>query len=324
MVRRAGDIRHIYFLVLPQVHMLDLSGPAQAFFEANECGARYALHHVSPQPQVVSAQGLAFANLDPLPKLGPADTLVVAGLDSEHMDQTYPCDWLRATYEAGARICSVCTGAFVLARAGLLEGRRCTSHWKLLDLLRTWSPKAQVLDNRLFVEDGNVTTSAGMASGIDMVFSMIERDYGPEVVGRTAREMVLYLRRDGHMPQESVYLQYRNHLHPGVHKVQDQVTTCPEKNFTIAELADAAGMSPRNLTRVFRSETGVTLKTFMSGVKLEVASNLMNNDNLTVEFIAARCGFEHPRQLRRLWKQAYGNTPSQWRAALGRRAPLGF
>ncbi len=310
--------RSIWFLLFPHVHMLDLSGPLQSFSEANQLGAAYQLHYCSPLRSVVSAQGLVLAELEALPDLGAEDTLVIPGLSSTALQQAelYPVEWLRRTEAAGTRMVTVCSGSFVLAHAGLLDGRHCTTHWRATSLLRRLAPQAIVMENRLFVWDANLLTSAGISSGIDMALALIEADYGAEITGRVVREMVLYLRRDGQQSQRSIYLEHRNHLHPGVHRVQDWITRFPERNPTIEQLAEVACMSSRNLTRVFRQETGVTLKEFSNRLKLEVAGNLLRNRELTVDRIAQECGFEHPRQLRRLWKRAHGQPPSQSRAKI--------
>ena len=168
-------------------------------------------------------------------------------------------------------------------------------------------------DNRLFVHDDRIVTSAGVASGIDLALALIEQDHGPLVTARTAREMVVYMRRDGRRPQESIYLDHRTHLHPGVHRVQDFLVAHPDRQPTIDELAKIARMSSRNLTRVFRRATGITLKSFSTRLKLEVAGNLLHNPNLTVEGVASRCGFKDSRQLRRLWKQTFGESPTDWK-----------
>jgi transcriptional regulator GlxA family with amidase domain len=234
-----------------------------------------------------------------------------ASLDSLHA----PTQWLVAAQRASARIASVCSGAFALARAGLLDGRQCTTHWKLIDRLRRETPRAEVLDNRLFVEDKGVVTSAGVASGIDMALALVEKDFGPLVAARVAREMVVYLRRSGQHEQLSVYLDHRTHLHPGVHQVQDFLVQHPDKKPKLNELAHLAAMSPRNLTRVFSRATGVTPKQFASKVKLQVARDLVDDPQRSVEAIASSCGFDDARQLRRLWKQNFGVSIADFRAA---------
>jgi transcriptional regulator GlxA family with amidase domain len=307
--------RRVLVLLLPDVHLLDLAGPVQAFHEASELGGDYTLLHCGPSPRVRSAQGLVLADLAPLPEPTAGDVVLVPGMDSSTLDRLdhVPVAWLRRAAAAGARLASICSGAFALGRAGLLDGRACTTHWKLADRLRREFPRAQVFENRLFVEDGMVVTSAGVASGIDMALALIERDFGPVVVANVAREMVVWIRRRGDRDQVSVYLDHRTHVHSGVHRVQDFLIAHPERNPSLTELARIAKTSPRNLTRVFRAATGVTLKEFAHKVKLQVATELMANPDLTVDAVASSCGFKDARHLRRIFKASFGVAPAAWR-----------
>jgi len=309
---RAVPVHEVVFLLLPDVHVLDLSGPVQVFYEANGYGANYRLRYCATRPEVRTAQGLCFSGLQPLPEVCGGTTVLVPGIDSATLSRLghVPVDWLRAADAAGARICSVCSGAVVLAYAGLLDGRQCTTHWKVFDRMRESYPRTRPVRNRLFVRDGNIVTSAGVASGIDMALSLVEEDHGPLTVARVAREIVVYLRRNGDTDPNATFLDYRSHIHPGIHRVQDRLMARPDRTPRIDELARVAGMSPRNLTRVFRKATGISLKQFSHEIKLEIAGNLLQNPQLTVESVAAQCGFKDPRQLRRLWKRRFGANPS--------------
>lgn len=311
-------LRRIHILVLPGVHALDLAGPVQVFYEANGFGGGYDLLFCGTTPSVVSAQGFTIADLRPLPGVASGDWVIVPGIESTRLDRPdrlrdVPCGWLREAAANGARIGSICSGAWVLAMAGLLDARSCTTHWKIADRMQEAFPRIRVLADRLFVQDGPVITSAGIASGIDMALSMIEEDHGPVMVGRVAREMVVYLRRDGASPQRSVFLDYRTHLHPGIHRVQDHILADPARRHTIEALARVARLSPRHLTRVFRRATGTSLKRYTTMLRLEVAATLLHNPDLSIEGIAADCGFGDARQFRRLWKRAHGTGPSAWR-----------
>jgi transcriptional regulator GlxA family with amidase domain len=281
----------------------------QAIYEANGFGARYRLHYVGETRQVRAAQGFLIGGLEPLCDVSAGDWIIVPGMESSRLDALAPpVEWLRHAGAAAARVSSVCSGAFALVAPGLLDGRLCTTHWKLTSRLRDCSPSARVLENRLFVRDGNLVTSAGEASGIDMTLALIQEDCGPAITARVAREMVVYVRRSGESVQGSIYLQYRAHTHPGVHRVQDWIVEHPQRRGTLESLADMAAVSPRHLTRVFREATGVTVTAFANKVKLEVARTLVDNRALTLEAIAGRCGFEDARQLRRLWTRQYGTT----------------
>jgi len=305
----------VVVLLLPDVHLLDLAGPVQAFYEANGFGGGYELLHCASTQAIRTAQGLTLSELLPLPQVGPSDTVLIPGVDSTslHRVESFPVRWLREAEAAGARLASICSGAFVLARAGLLDGRECTTHWKVAERLQEEFPEVRLVRNRLFVKDGNVVTSAGVVSGIDMALALLMDDHGPALVAKVAREMVVYLRRTGEHEQISATLDHRTHLHDRIHRVQDWVLTHPDKNPKLAELARVAAMSPRNLTRVFREATGITIKTYCGRVKMEIAQDLLRDPRLTLETVAQSRGFRDPRQFRRLWKQTLGGNPSRWR-----------
>lgn len=289
------------FVLLPEVEILDLAGPLQALGEANRSRVRYRLRLCSTRERVRSEQGLVLADLEPLPDVDPNALVIVPGMPyaaTQKLDRR-AVRWLRDAAKSGAHIASVCTGAFVLGEAGLLDGRRCTTHWSRTGELAQRFPEARVLTDRLFVTDGNVTTSAGIASGIDMALAVIEQADGPLLAAEVAREMVVYLRRDGAQEQQSVYLDFRTHLHPGVHRVQDWILRNPSQRPTLSELAELAGMSPRNLTRTFRRATGISVHEFSTRVRLELARSLSHEPSLTMEAVARKAGLS-ARELRRL------------------------
>ena len=308
---RAAAPRRVLVLLLPQVHALDFGGPVQALYEANGFGAAYELRYVGTTPEVRSAQGFLFGGVEPLPEVTSSDWVLVPGTESPRLAELQgPWEWLRRAGAIGARVSSVCSGAFALAKAGLLDGRQCTTHWKVTTRLRELCPAARVLEGVLFVRDGNVVTSAGEASGIDMALALIQEDHGPALTAKVAREMVVYIRRSGESAQESIYLQFRDHTHPGVHRVQDWIVEHPDRKAALRVLAEVAAVSPRHLTRVFREATGTTIVTFANKVKLEVARTLARDRSLTLDVIASRCGFADARQLRRLWREHCGSALS--------------
>lgn len=299
------------FLALPELEILDLAGPMQAFGGANAGSPRYALRTVATRDTITTDQGLALSNLEPLPEVDSSALIVVPGMPYRatlQLDRKV-IRWLRRAYDAGATIASVCTGSFVLGEAGLLDGRRCTTHWSRIDSLQQRFPRARVIADRLFVTDGSVVTSAGIASGIDMALALIEQKHGPLVAGQVAREMVVYLRRDGSQEQSSVYLDYRTHLHPGVHKVQDWLIQNPSQAVTLDALADVGAMSRRNLTRLFRQATGISIAEYRTRIRVELARSLLQDPTQSIESVARRCGFTGGRQLRRVWQAAFGTSP---------------
>ena len=309
-------INKVRFLVLPGVEILDLAGPVQVFYTANQLGAAYELSYLGPSAKVFTAQGLGLQLDNRLPAVD-SSTLVlipgVAGAPGLSVDRK-TLRWVHDAYLSGAEVCSVCSGAFVLGAAGLLEGRRCTTHWSLTRKLKHAFPGADVQEAALFVEDERLISSAGIASGIDMALAIVERHHGPIVAAKAAREMVVYLRRDGSQRQTSIYLQYRTHLHPGVHRVQDWLIRHFAEPVRLDQLGRIAGVSGRQLARLFKVATGLTPLAYQQRLRLELASSLLRNPGLTMEAIAARCGFEDARSLRRLWSEAYGHAPSAHRS----------
>jgi transcriptional regulator GlxA family with amidase domain len=296
--------------------VLDFAGPLQAMHEANALLASpYAIVHCGPAVEVTTAQGLRLGGLQPLPEPRASDLVFVPGYPV--LDVAPPAAlarWVGEAARTGARLFSICTGAFVLGRAGLLAGRRCTTHWRRTEALAAACPSAEVLADRLFVRDGLLTTSAGIAAGIDMTLDFLSREHGPLLASRVAREMVVFLRRDGSHHQESVYLDFRTHLDPGVHEVQDWLVAHPDERAGLPELARLAHMSVRNLTRAFQKATGLSVGAYRQRVRLERARVLLANPRVSVEQVAADCGFDDARQLRRLWRRAFGDTPRAARA----------
>jgi transcriptional regulator GlxA family with amidase domain len=310
--------RRVAFLLLPRVHVLDMAGPAQAFYSAADFGAGYKLLFCAGSEETPSAQGLVFKTATELPKLGPDDLIVIPGQRASRveLDRRLPAQiraWLQESYEAGTRLASICSGAFALGQAGFLDGHRCTTHWSLTDELQRRYPQARVATAALYVHDGKITTSAGIASGIDMALSLIEMDYGPSLTAKVARDLVVFLRREGGHAQTSVYLSFRDHLHPGVHRVQDWLSTHFAEPVRLPRLAQLASMSSRNLVRAFKHTTGLTPLQYQQRLRLEFAGSLLQDSRLTLESVAESCGFVDARHFRRLWKSIFQTPPSQAR-----------
>jgi transcriptional regulator GlxA family with amidase domain len=311
--------RRVLFALIDGCETLDFAGPLQTLNEANSLlgnssSAPYQLIYCGPKPRICTAQGLVIAQLCHLPKVDAGDLIFVPGYQIER--DVVPralIKWLREGYASGAQICSVCTGAFALGEAGLLDARVCTTHWKRTVELQQRFPRAVVAQDRLFIEDRPIMTSAGIASGIDMTLALIERDHGPRVAAAVAREMVVYIRRDSSQTQGSIYLEFRAHMNPIVHAVQDYIIANPELRCTLADLVHLTGTSERNLTRAFRQATGISITEFRQRVRLEYAKSLLDNPALTIEDVAAQSGFPDTRHFRRLWKKQHGVSPRKSR-----------
>lgn len=308
--------RRALFIYFPQCEVLDFAGPLQALHEANAyVNDAYEIVHCGAGESAETAQGLTVGALAPLPEARSDDIVFLPGFPVDTGKPPKKLDrWLTNLHNAGAHIFSTCTGAFVLARAGLLDGRSCTTHWKRTEELRRAYPAARVLTGQLYVRDGTITTSAGITAGIDMTLDFIEREHGAAVAADVAREMVVYIRREGAQKQESMYLAYRSHIDPAIHAVQDWLIAHPAEKGRLSELADIANMSVRNLTRAFQKATGISIGDYRRGLRLEHARTLLADPARTIEAVAADSGFADARQFRRLWVQTYGVSPARYRA----------
>ncbi|MFD6922280.1 GlxA family transcriptional regulator [Streptomyces sp. NPDC059944] len=296
---------HIVFFLVPGVHLLDLAGPAQAFSTAADFGHPYTLHYVAEQPQVPSAQGLPLvARLD-WPELGPEDLIVVPGWRALDLTDAPAIGEpalgvLRDHHARGGTVASVCAGADALGRAGLLDGRRCTTHHDVQDDLARRYPRAVVVRDVLYTADDRVVTSAGIASGIDLALHLVATRHGPAVAAQVARDMVVYARRNGHEPQASAMLRYRSHLDDTVHRAQDLLDARFDQALPLSDLAAAVDVSERTLTRLFsRATGGLTPLRYQQALRLERAEHLISH-GLTVDAAAHAVGFEDARMLRRL------------------------
>jgi transcriptional regulator GlxA family with amidase domain len=294
----------VAFLLVPHLHLLDLSGAAQVFSGAADLGLGYELSYLAESPEVSSAQGLVLHAATDWPALGPDDLLVVPGWRGSMFgrpDLIGPAalDLLREHHAGDGTVASVCAGADALGRAGLLDGRRCTTHHALQDKLARLYPRARVVRDVLYVVDGRVVTSAGIASGIDMALHLLAVRHGPAVAAQVARAMVVYARRNGDEPQSSAMLRHRGHLSDAVHRVQDTIDNRYADRLPLSALADLAGVSERTLTRLFNTATGLTPLRYQQELRLERAEHLIGH-GATVESAARAVGFDDARMLRRL------------------------
>ncbi|HWM05586.1 MAG TPA: DJ-1/PfpI family protein [Actinophytocola sp.] len=294
----------VAFLLVPGVHLLDLSGPAQVFSSAAGLGLDHELHYVAERTEIVTAQGLPVRASTSWPALSPTDLVVVPGWRAATLAGSgrltrASLDRLRAHHEAGGMVASVCAGADALGRAGLLDGRRCTTHHDLQEELAGRHPGAHVVRDVLYVVDGRVATSAGIASGIDLALHLVARRHGPAAAARVAREMVVYARRNGDEHQASAMLRHRSHVDDSVHQVQDLIDARFASPLPLADLASAAGCSQRTMTRQFGRATGLTPLRYQQLLRLERAEHLIGH-GATVDAAARAVGFADARMLRRL------------------------
>jgi transcriptional regulator GlxA family with amidase domain len=323
----------ILFIVAPHSLLLDLAGPAEALRLANAHvqkrgeAARFKLRFAAASVQAVSSVGLSLAGLEALPSRLPQPTWVVLlGQPSATLvakpnaDAKATMHWLAHTLppllaqNAAHRLVTICSGSLIAARAGLIGTRRCTTHHELLDQLRDAAPAAQVVDNRVFVIDGALASSAGVTAGIDLSLHLIALTCGDACAAAVATDMVVYLRRTPHDPELSPLLGHRHHLHAAVHRVQDAVSADPAREWTMPLLAATACVTERHLLRLFSTHTSVSPLDYVRAIRLERARQALQRGD-SVTRAAQDAGFNSDLQLRRAWKQRYGDTPSAQRSA---------
>jgi len=316
----------VVFLLAPRLHLLDLAGPAQAFSSAADYGEAYELRYVGEQEDVPTTQGVPLRASTAWPDLTADDLVVVPGWRADspgHRVKFGPetLERLREHHRRGGTVASVCAGAFALGEAGLLDGRRCTTHHDLQDELAATYRQAAVVRDVLYVVDGSagspaerseapgsgpvglVVTSAGIASGIDLALHLLARAHGPGFAARIAREMVVYARRNGDEQQDSAMLRHRAHVSDAVHRVQDVIDSRYADRLPLAELASSGGVSERTLTRLFDRTLGMTPLRYQQLLRVERAEHLIGH-GATVEAAARAVGFEDARMLRRLRSRA--------------------
>lgn len=322
-------LQPVYLLAMPNALLLDIAAPAEALRIANhqQDEVRFELHYVGTQPTVATSIGLRLSPLDVLPASVPDNAwLVVTGTVEKPLpvppdDTSAPTPdaeaqavaWLRRVVRPTHQLACICTGSLLAARAGLLDALACTTHHGSCDALRSLAPGARVADNRLYVRDGNVWTSAGVTAGLDLMLTLIADATSPLCAAAVARQMVVYARRAGADPQLSPWLEGRNHLHPALHRVQDAVAADPAHDWTLAAMADIACTSERHVTRLFREYAGVAPIDYLHRLRIALAREMLGNSHLDLEHIAQRAGFGSSRHLRRVWHKFDALPPSRAR-----------
>ncbi|HEY6984499.1 MAG TPA: helix-turn-helix domain-containing protein [Rhodanobacteraceae bacterium] len=319
----------VWVIVPPRVLLLDIAGPLEALRRAGleQSDLRFDVRYASPAADVTSSIGLTLSAIEPLPETLDDDAMVVlpGSADSiafaaETPDTTVARDkaaivgWL-ARNVRDQLLVSICSGALLAARAGLLDGRDCTTHFSCCAELGELAPNARVFDNRLYVADGNRCSSAGVTAGTDLMLHLIGQWCGPAVALAVARQLVVYLRRSGSDPQLSPWLEGRNHIHPAVHRAQDAIAGNPSRVWSLAALARIANTSPRHLSRLFNEYAGMSVPDYVNRLRVSLARELLGQTRLDMERVAERSGFASARQLRRAWRRSYATAPHEARAA---------
>jgi transcriptional regulator GlxA family with amidase domain len=302
-------------LAFDGVTLLDVSGPAEVLGKAAELGAPYEVVLLSPAGgEVTSSVGIRMSGTLPAASAGPLDTIVVAGADRlpGAVIEEELLAAAGALAAAAPRVASVCTGAFVLAALGLLDGRRATTHWRHASRLARQYPKVAVEPNAIFIRDGHVVTSAGVSAGIDLTLALVEHDQGAALARDVARELVVFLQRPGGQSQFSAAMQSPVPTSAVVRALQERVVADPARDHSPAALAAAAAVSPRHLSRLFHQELGTTPARWVEGVRLEAAQRLLLAGH-SVTSAAARSGLGSDETLRRAFARHVGTTPTEYR-----------
>jgi transcriptional regulator GlxA family with amidase domain len=320
-----NPVRVIDVLAYPAVQLLDVTGPVQVFASANDLiagagGARPYMLRVVAQGSgaVTSSSGVTLA-AGPLTKPGEAlDTLLVAGGEGFEAAIENPIlvEWVRQRAAQARRVASVCTGAFMLAAAGVLDGRRAATHWKYCAKLAQRFPAVRVEPDPIFVCDGSVWTSAGVTAGIDLALALVEEDLGRSMALAVARYLVVFLKRPGGQAQFSaaLALQAADDKFGALH---DWINKHLASDLSLSVLADQAGMSERSFSRHYAEATGQTPARAIERLRVEAAQRLLSESRLPVKRIAQRCGFGSEETLRRSFHRLIAITPQDYRARFG-------
>ena len=303
-------MRKFAFIIPPAVEILDLAGPLQVFTEAKTAGFDIELEFYNLSDETACTSGLRFDVPQNFTnsKLKEDDFIFIPGMDWNYVEsfsfraERKFFNWLKECSDKKITVCSICNGAFALGYAGLLKDTECTTHWRRVKRLQELFPEARVMADILYIKSNNVYTSAGISAGIDLALAILEDIKGPLFTHKVARGLVVYHRRSGRHKQESIYLDYRNHINPQIHEVQDYLIENLSKENDISSLASLVGMSPRNLSRVFKEKTGTTVLEYITLLRKEFANTMLNNPEYTIEYIASKCGFKTARQLQRILK----------------------
>jgi transcriptional regulator GlxA family with amidase domain len=318
--------RRVVFLAPPSLQILDVTGPAEIFARTASVRDRLGLPTVEPyavelistqnETSVSTSSGLTLSPALPYTALrGPIDTLLVAGgggVEQAGRDPELGA-WLREQATAVRRIGSICTGAFVLAGAGLLDERTATTHWQWAELFRQNFPAVRLETERIFIREQNVSTSAGITAGMDLALSMVEEDHGHRVAMQIARELVMFLRRPGGQSQFSTALAGQFSDHELLKELVPWMLAHLHEKLRIEELAARAGLSERHFTRVFRERTGHSPATFLERLRVESACRRLEESSRGTKEIAAETGFSDADSMRRSFRRVLNTTPEAYR-----------
>ena len=309
MLKDKTTQRKIVFLCPPNVHLLDINGPAHVFYEAKEMGANIEIifASINSDSMSLSSAGLMFAKLETLKNISVSsdDLIFIPGsenIDGVIAENSHLLQWLRDRDAESVKLCSICIGAFWLAEAGILNGKKSTTHWKYFDKFEKQYPNVILERERLFVHEENLYVSAGVSSGIDLSLHIIEEMFGFDLSLKISKELVYFFRRASGDSQISTYLKYRNHIDTRIHDAQDFIMKNINTSFTIDDIANVLFMSKRNLSRQFKRATQLTIGGYVELIRVERASNLLEK-HMKMDQVALECGLKSSNQLRTLLRK---------------------
>ncbi|PBC94513.1 AraC family transcriptional regulator with amidase-like domain [Streptomyces sp. Ag82_O1-15] len=312
---RIETMRTVLVVLFDDVQSLDVTGPVEVFAGAEAFrGGSYRIHTASLDGAPVrTTSGLTLVPDHTLADAPAPHTLLVPGGRGTRRPDPRLTDWLRAHGPRAERLVSVCTGAIPLAEAGLLDGRRATTHWAYCDKLARDHPAIEVDPDPIYVRDGQVSTSAGVTSGIDLALALVEEDLGREAALTVARHLVVFLRRPGNQAQFSAQLAAQTARREPLREVQQWITEHPGDDLSVESLAVRARLSPRHFARAFQTETGMTPGRYVDRVRLEHARRLLEDTADGVEEISRDCGYGTPEAMRRAFVKTLGTAPAEYR-----------
>jgi transcriptional regulator GlxA family with amidase domain len=310
----SSDIHRVAILVYDGVTLLDVAGPAEVFTEANRSGAAYQIVLVSATgADVTSSGGIRIAVDDTAASVSDPDTFLVAG-GVVHPRAAVTREQVEAAkmlaLRAG-RVASICSGAFILCDAGLLDGKHATTHWKITDELAARCPTSHIEPDAIYVRDGTTYTSAGVSAGIDLALALVEEDHGPDLARDVARSLVVYMQRAGGQSQFSAPLQGPPPRSPGLRRIVDLVTADPAGDHSLGELARHLNVSPRHLTRLFQDELSVTPARYVELIRLDMAKALLDQGRTATQ-AASLAGFPSYESLRRVFARELSISPAAY------------
>ena len=312
-----GMAHRVVIVAYPDVQVLDVTGPLEVFAMASRDAPRYTVEVVAPEAGAVrTTAGLdivAHASLDETH--GRIGTLMVAGGNGTEaaVGNGELVRWVRKAAGRAERITSVCSGAFILGAAGLLDGRRATTHWSACDLLDEVFPSVTVEPDRIYVRDDSVWTSAGVTAGMDLALALVEEDHGRDVALDVARHLVLFLKRPGGQSQFSAQLATQQAEREPLRDLQAWIADHPDADLSVPALALRVAMSTRNFARTFRREVGVTPADYVERVRVEAAQRLLESTGRSVDDVARACGFGTVETMHRTFRRRLGVSPGQYR-----------